>query len=82
MAKDARTVEEIEWELIDAMQRCGFVTVRSIEIYPLSGSSKVNSANWDVARFDSGNEDAEAFVWALVDVAQGLQRQFDADIPE
>ena len=78
MTKEIRTIEEIEWELLEAMVHCGFVTAGSVEIYLLSGTLKMNSANWDVARFDVGGEDAEAFVWALVDAARGLQRQYDA----
>jgi len=78
MTKEIRTAEEIEWELLEGMFRCGFVTARSVEIYLLGGALKMNSANWDVARFDVGGEDAEAFVWTLVDVAHGLQRQYDA----
>lgn len=78
MTKEIRTVEEIEFELLEGMLRCGFFTARSVEIYMLSGTLKMNSANWDVARFDVGGEDTEAFVWALVDVAHSLQRQYDA----
>jgi hypothetical protein len=78
MTKAALLIEDIEWLLLESMHRCGFKTAGRIEIYLLSGSFKVNSANWDVARFDVGADDPEAFVWALVDAAQGLQRVYDA----
>jgi hypothetical protein len=80
MIKEMLTLDEIEWELLGAMQRSGFLTARSVEVYLLSGALTMNSANWDVARFDVGNEDAEAFVWTLVDVARSLQRQCNAAV--